>query len=78
MSRAMGCNRTGFDPVFTVRHALFQLFGSCGLLTQHRTPRDSNSEGGLIPAGTLRKAFTPHAGDVEVEPVVRHPRSLTV
>jgi len=22
VSRAMGCNRTGFDPVFTVRHAL--------------------------------------------------------
>jgi hypothetical protein len=77
VSRAMGCNRTGFDPVFTVRHALFQLFGSCGLLTQHRTPRDSNSEGVLIPAGTLRKALAPHAGDVEPKTLVRHSQSLT-
>jgi len=46
-------------------------------VTQHRTPRDSNSKGVLIPAGTLRKALTPHTGDVEVKPLVRHPRSLT-
>jgi hypothetical protein len=39
--------------------------GSYALLTQHRAPRESNSEGVLIPAGTLRTALTPHAGDVE-------------
>ncbi len=37
---------------------------------------DSNSEGVQIIAGTLRQALTPHAGDVEVETVVRQSRGL--
>ena len=41
------------------------------MLTQQCIPRDSNSEGVLIPAGALRKALTPHADDAEVKKPTR-------
>jgi len=51
--------------VYSPPRAFLTVSGSYVLLTQHPAPRDSNSEGVLISAGTLRKALTPHAGDVE-------------
>src|SRR3990172_7186687 len=47
--------------VYSPPRAFSAVSGTCALLTQHRTPRDSNSEGVLIPAGGLRKVLTSHA-----------------
>jgi len=48
------------------------------LLTGDACPTSRGGPNGMRPAETLRKAPTPHAGDVEVETAVRHPRCLTV
>jgi len=47
--------------------AFLNVSGSYVLLTQHRTPRDSNSAGVLIPARTFHQALTPRADGIEVK-----------
>ena len=65
------------NPCFRSATRFLNCFQQLRAVDPTSSPRDSNSEGVLISAGTLHKAFTPHAADVEVETLVRHPRSLT-